>query len=228
MITIIHGNDAASSRKYFLGEKERLSDATVVDGKSINLTDLTQIFEGGELFANPKNFFIEQVFARKKSRELDEIVNYIEANKNNNIFMWDDKELTKSNLSHFKNPIVKIFKLPQTLFLFLENIKPKNGKVLIKLFHETLASSDPEMIFFMMIRQVRTLLSVIEAGSNSIDEVKRLAPWQKSRITQQADSFEIKDLKKLYSRLFEIEKGLKTGGLTSPLTQTIDFLLLDI
>ena len=231
MITIIHGTDTATSRKYLMDEKEKFADSTLIDGQKVNLTDLAQIFEGGELFTENKNFFIEQLLTKKKGPELKQIVDYIKTTDKNNIFLWEDRELTKATLNSFKNPTIKAFKLPQTLFLFLENIKPGNGKILIKLFHETIQTSDPEMVFFMITRQIRSLFALSEArpeGSNTIDEIKRLAPWQKSKLQSQADFFEIGELKKLYSKLFEIEIGLKTGGLSASLVPTIDFLLLDI
>ncbi len=84
------------------------------------------------------------------------------------------------------------------------------------------------MVFFMMIRQIRMLLGLIEPTADAIDEVKRMAPWQKSKLQQQADRFEIAELKSLYSKLFEIEKAMKTGNLSMTLPETIDFLLLDI
>ena len=84
------------------------------------------------------------------------------------------------------------------------------------------------MVFFMMIRQIRMLLGLIEHTNNDIDELKRLSPWQKSKLQNQVDLFEPERLLRIYSRLFETEKAMKTGNLTSDLTQTIDLLLIDI
>lgn len=230
MITIFHGADTAESRKAFLDQKQKDKDSVLIDGSVINLTDLTQIFEGGELFIERKSFYIEQLLGkRKKSKDLDLLVKYIvDQAESNNIFIWEATELTKSNLNKFKNPVLRLFKLPQTLFLFLESIKPGNGKMLIKLFQQTIETSDVEMVFFMMVRQIRMLIGFIEPTSDSIDEIKRMAPWQKSKLQNQADFFEVQELKDLYSKLFEIEKGMKTGTLVSSMTQTIDFLLLTI
>ncbi len=230
MITIIHGTDTASSRKYFLDIKQKDPEQLIIDGKNVDITDLVQIFEGGELFFEQKNFFIEGLFGkRKKSKELDQITDYLKKNiSDNNIFIWEGSELTKTNLNTFKNPIIKLFNFPQTLFVFLENIKPGNGKSLIKLFHNAIQTAEPEMVFFMIVRQIRILLGLIEQTNDQIEELKRIAPWQKSKLQNQADSFEIDELKNLYSKLFEIEKAMKTGNLSMTLTQTIDFLLLDI
>lgn len=230
MITIIHGTDTANSRKLFLDLKQTEAGSVLITGSSITLTDLIQIFEGGELFAERKNFFIEQLLGKKKkSKELDSQINYIaDQAASNNIYLWEGIELTKPNLNRFKNPIIRLFKLPQTLFSFLENIRPGNGQKLIKLFNQTIENSDVEMVFFMMIRQIRILLGLIEPTSDSIEEVNRMAPWQKSKLQNQADYFEIEELKIIYSKLFAVEKNMKTGNLATGLSQTIDFLLLTI
>lgn len=230
MITLIHGTDIASSRKYFVDLKNKEKGAISIDGQNVSLTDLVQVFEGGGLFDESKSYFIEQLFGKKKkSRELDQIIDYIKKNENeNNIFIWEDKELTRAAISQFKNPILKLFKIPQNLFSFLESIQPGNGRSMISLFHQTLEEADAEMVFFMLVRQVRLLLALTEPGSDGIDEVKRMAPWQKGKITSQADRFEIGQLKLLYAKLFEIEKAVKTGNLPTSMTQSIDILLLEI
>ncbi len=230
MITLIHGTDTASSRKAFLELKDKEKDSVLINGQNVTLTDLIQYFEGGELFANPKSFFIEQLLSkRKKSKELDQIITIINSNAHeNNIFLWEEKEITPASLKAFKNSADKVYKLPQTLFQFLESIKPGNSKQLIKLFHETIATADVEMVFFMMVRQVRLLMGVMEFTQDPIDEVKKMAPWQKGKLQKQADAFEMEELIKLYSKLFEIEKGMKTGTLPVSLSSTIDFLLLEI
>ncbi len=235
MITIIHGTNTASSRKYFIGLRQNEPDQTIIDGKNVSLTDLVQIFEGGDLFTEQKNFFIEELFGKKsrgagkKDTEQKAIHDYIEKQSGaNNIFIWEGSELSKTNLNTFKNPAIKAFKLPQALFLFLESIKPRNGKALIKLFHEVIDTADTEMVFFMMVRQIRMLLGLIEPTTDGIDEIKRMAPWQRTKLQNQADRFETSELIQFYNKLFKIEKAMKTGNLGMSLTETIDFLLLDI
>ncbi len=230
MITIIHGTDIASSRKTFLDLKDKEKDALLINGQNVTLTELLQYFEGGELFANPKSFFIEQLLSkRKKSKELDQIIALLNTSSaENNIFLWEEKEITPTSLKSFKNNTDRVYKLPQMLFQFLEGIKPRNSKQLIKLFHETIANADTEMVFFMMVRQVRLLMGIMEFTQDPIDEIKKMAPWQKGKLQKQADAFEMEELKKLYSKLFNIEKGMKTGTLAASLSSTIDFLLLEI
>ena len=61
-----------------------------------------------------------------------------------------------------------------------------------------------------------------------IEEVKRLAPWQKSKLMNQASMFEMKKLKEIYKKLYKIDKAQKTGATNLSLTQNIDIFLLEI
>lgn len=229
MITIIHGTDIIASRKFFLDEKEKNSEAVILDGEKITMTDLAQVFEGGGLFEESKTVFIEHFFNRKKRKdEFNSFVTYLQTHSSHTIYLWEGKELETSTLNTIKSALPHVFKLPQTLFSFLDNLKPGNGKYLISLFHQTLETTDPEMVFFMLVRQIRLLLAFTEHTDNPIDELKRLAPWQKAKLQQQANSFGIETLKNLYQQLFIIENGQKTGTLPNTITTSIDFWLLQI
>ncbi len=239
MITIIHGTDTASSRKYFLTLKEKKTNPVIVDGRSVDITDLVQIFEGGELFTTSKDFLIEELFGKKsriagssatgKKNEIKSIVAFLEEQSvENNVVLWEEGELSKATLNSFKDPVVQLFRLPQTLFTFLENIRPGNGQKLVALFNEAIKTADSEMIYFMMVRQIRLLLALVDQTGDTIDEVRKMAPWQKSRLQTQADYFEIDELKSFYKKLFEVEVAMKTGNLSSSFASTIDFLLLEI
>src|SRR5690242_11620813 len=99
MITIIHGSDIVSSRKYFFIEKEKHPDAYLLDGEKISITDLMQIFEGGGLFDENKTIFIEHFFNRKKKKEEFAVFSsYLQKQSNHNIYLWEGKELEKSSL----------------------------------------------------------------------------------------------------------------------------------
>lgn len=228
MITLIHGTDIVTSRKFFLEEKEK-KDGQILDGEKVTLTDLTQIFEGGGLFEDTKTIFIEHFFNKKKKKdEFATLSEYLQKQSSHTIYLWEGKELEKSSQNVFKTAIPRVFKLPQTLFVFLDSLKPGNGKQLIKLFHQTLETTDAEMIFFMLVRQFRLLLALSEPSDEQIDELKRLAPWQKTKLQQQAHVFGKKTLTIIYERLFLLEKGQKTGNLSNTILTNIDFLLAEI
>lgn len=230
MLTLIHGSDTAASRKYFLDEKQRFQDALLLDAEKVNLTDLAQIFEGGGLFGESKYVFIELlVTKKKKASDFKDIITYLEDHADDHtITLWENKELDIGTTKAFKKALIKPFKLPQTLFLLLDNLKPGNGEMLVSYFHQTIAAAEPEMVFFMLIRQFRLLLALSDEGTNQIDEVKRMAPWQRTKLQKQAALFSKEELLSNYQKLYKIELGQKTGGLSAALIPTIDFLLLEI
>ncbi len=229
MITIIHGDDMVSSRKYFVEQKKVEKNPISFYGDKFSLTDLVQILEGGELFSDEKNLFIEDFFSKKKpGKEFDEIISFIEKSKEARIFFWEGKTLTKKYTSLFKISETKLFNIPKDIFAFLDSIYPNNKKSLV-LFHNTLKTNEPELVFFMMIRQFRLLLAVSDLkAEKTIDEVKRLAPWQISRLKRQAGYFSSLELKNIYQTLYEIDLAQKTGTLPLSLVQSIDLLLVSL
>ena len=228
MITIIHGEDIVSSRDYFFSEKQKSLNPVIVNEENLNITSLYQILEGKSLFFETKDIFIDNFFSSKTlSEEFKQIFSLLKrTHPKFNIFIWEGLELSKSNLNQFKDARIKPFKLPQNLFSFLDNIKPKNPQNLI-LFHKALETSDENLIFYMLIRQFRLLLALSDS-SDSIDEVKRLQPWQREKLERQASLFSLRELKTIYNSLFEIDYKSKSGRLANTISQAIDILLLDI
>lgn len=228
MITIIHGDDVVSSRNFFVSQKQKIKNPLEFNGESVTLTDLFQIFEGGELFSEEKTLFLEDFLTkRKQSREKDQILSYLAKYQNHETFLWEGKEASLKSLSLLKKAQIRHFKLPQSLFLFLDSLKPGKGMVLIPLFHKTLKNMEVELVFFMLVRQIRLLLALLDSNSNEqIDEVKRLAPWQRGKLQKQASLFTTKNLAKHFARLYEIDLAQKTGTLSLSLIQAIDMFLL--
>ncbi len=227
---IIHGEDTATSRKFFHDSKEKKKQGASFDGASVTLTDITQTVDGGDLFETEKTVFIENFLSKRKpGKEFEDIIALL--NKTGfEVFLWEGKTLTKKQLSYFPKAQIKSFALPQMLFSFVDSIVPNNAN-LIKLFHNGIENSEPELVFFMIIRQFRLLLchsERSEESQNQIDEVKRLAPWQSSKLKKQASLFSQKKLIELYKKLYDIDLAQKTGALPYSLVQAIDFFLLQI
>ena len=228
MITIIHGDDVVSSRNYLLESRKKIGDPPVFDGEKITHLNVVQHLEGGDLFAEKKSIVIENFLTRKKSSESDLIIELLQIHNEHEIILWEGKELTGKNLTQFKNATIVPFKYPRLLFQLLDSLKPNNAKAMISLFHKTKETTSDELIFFMIIRQFRILLALTDEKGSSIEELNRLSSWQKEKLTRQARLFSEGRLKEIMSVLFRIELRLKTGGLSQPLSDIIDFFLLDI
>ncbi len=234
MITIIHGDDISSSRNYFLELKAKHKDLISFDSKNLTITSLIQNIKGSGLFSETNTIFIEDFLTKVKkiTSEAKEILKFIANNsKDSNFVMWESKEISKRDLFSFKDAVIKIFKLPQNIFLFLDSLKPNNSNHSLNLFHQAIASGiKEELILFMLQRQFRLLLALSHSEQNegSIDEITRLAPWQMGKLEKQANFFEMSKLQNIYKKLYEIELNQKTGGLSLSLSQTIDFLLMEM
>ena len=171
---------------------------------------------------------IENFFSKNKSTAIEtkKVVDYINKNKDLSVIFWEPTELSKPAQALLKNATIKVFSYPQILFIFLDNLKPNNSESLIKLFHELKQNMEPELIFFMLVRQFRLMLGI--DGIDKIDEVKRMAPWQLGKMQKQAKMFGEENLKNIHGKLFEMDLALKTGKIPYSLERSIDFFLADL
>ena len=87
---------------------------------------------------------------------------------------------------------------------------------------------ETELIFYMIVRQFRLLLSLTSEGSKNIDEAKRLAPWQSSKLKSQSKLFGKDRLIEIYKKLYKIDYETKFGLTSLPLNSTIDIFLIDL
>lgn len=229
MITIIHGEDIVNSRKFYIEERKKSLHPITFSGANLNLTDITQALNNSLFDTTNKNIFIEDFFSKKSNQEFNNIVSFLQKQgRDVNIKIWESKEVSKKQLNKLKNSIIKVFSLPNSLFLFLNELLPHNKKM-IYLFHKTLESTEVELIFYMMIRQFRLLLALFEKSQDSqIDEIKNIQPWQKARLAKQASFFTETHLKNIYNKICNIEIAQKTGTSILSLPQAIDFLLLEM
>lgn len=228
MITLIHGDDTAASRSFFIDRKKRTAAPITLEVDKITLTEVVQILSGGGLFGEEKDLFIESLLTKKKkSAELTAILTELSDHKDANIYLWEGKEIDKRTLTSLKNAENRLFKLPQSLFQFLDSLSPGNPR-LLPLFHQVLETVEPEMVFFMLIRQLRLLLALSDPGDDMIEEGKHLAPWQQTKLMKQVKQFDTQTLTDAYRKLYEIDLAAKTGALAIPLTASIDIWLLEL
>ena len=85
----------------------------------------------------------------------------------------------------------------------------------------------------MIVRQFRIMLALSEKqgvvnNEKTIDELKRLAPWQKQKYEKQLKTIGFERVRFFYSDLFLTDLKQKTGQNPLSLIQAIDILLLKI
>lgn len=229
MIKVLYGENLVLSRNALLveidiAEKNGL-EVIRFEGKNISLTELTQVLESKSLFGSDRLVIIENLFSLPKSKEKEKIFQLILKNLKSNLFIWEGKDLTKSQMAEFEhNFIFQQFKISSVLFKFLDSLKPNQKEANLQEFHSCLAQEVPEMIFAMLIRQIR-LLILAKEGEKSLGN---LAPWQKNKFISQAKSFETEKLKEIYQKLLEIDFQQKTSGSPFDLAFSLDLLIAEI
>ena len=227
MIYIIHGEDTVSSRNFFIDEKKKAQDAVSFDEQSLSLSSLVQNIEGGSLFTNEKTIFIENFLSKRAGDE--ELVLYIQKHHEvATLYFFEGKELSVKQKNIFPQAKVHLFKLPQKIFSFLDELAPGRRSQIIFLYHNLLKTVDADFIFRMIIRQIRLLLFFSENSSDELMEVKNMQPWQRKKMEKQAALFSPAHLKSMYKKLSVIDTDLKTGNNSFPLPALIDFFLADL
>jgi hypothetical protein len=195
----------------------------------INSSTISKMLQTTNLLERTRQSASKTFSKRKPSKDMDAITEYVKASeKNYDIIFWESKQLTKKPLVTFSHATVKAYLLPQSLFAFLDAIQPEHTKTLLHLYHQALTHTEAEMILAMLTRQVRLLLAISEESIDPIEEVKRLAPWQKNKLLSQSRQFSLQKLQNLHSQLYALDVQSKTGGLSLPLSQSIDFFLASI
>jgi hypothetical protein len=229
MILIIHGSDLVSSRDYFTKEKDKAESPILMNGDGLTFDQIFQAAENKSFFDTKTTLAIENFFSKNKSNSIEskKIIEYVNANKNSEIIFWESTEISKPNQTVLKGSIVKAFSYPQVLFKFLDGLKPGSGERLIKLVYELKKNMESELVFFMIVRQFRLMLSQLENGPK-IEETKRLQSWQTGKLSDQAKSFGKEKLIKLYSQLLAMDLTQKTGKYPYTIDKSIDIFLLGL
>ena len=223
MITLLHGDDTATSRN----ELQRLKagrEIRQLDGRGLTDTMLTQALESDSLFGGDTLVVIENLFSKlgKKPKLIATLAEIIKRSRAD-VIIWEDKEVGITITKNLGNPSVRLFKIPISLFQFLDGIKPGNTKSVLTLFLKTLATHAPELIYTMLVRRIRQLIQVADGVTP-----EGLQSWQVSRLTSQSRSFTIDRLIELYRQLLNMEYSIKTGSSPFTMQQLLEQYLIDL
>jgi len=226
MFRIFHGDNIVASRKALFAAKEAAKNKEIVslDGKKTSLTDLKQALEARSLFGQEKLVMVENLIATRNTQQATgQIFDYLKSlSSDTDLILWEKKQIDGRVLSRFKNAKIQLFKTPAIIFKFLESIRPANQKITLSLLEDCAKTEPIELIFYMIVRQIRLLLLVKDLGKKGV----HLAPWQYYQLTKQADYFTMEKLKKIYRDLLKVDFKQKTGQLPFDLGKVIELLLV--
>ncbi|HUS52305.1 MAG TPA: hypothetical protein VMX77_02460 [Candidatus Bathyarchaeia archaeon] len=226
---ILHGENIVASRKALENEvnllRQKGADEKIfLDGTKLELGDLKQALESTSLLGQSRLVVIENLLTSPKSKRKEAILDYLkkEAGKIP-LILWEPKEITKKDLNKLA-PQAKAthFKISPLIFKFVDSLSPQNKKASLDLFHQCLKQDSPEMVFYMVCRQIRLLIIAQDLGEKGL---ARLYPWQQSRLVNQSRNFSQARLLKIHQMLLLIDYQQKTGKAPLPLASQLDLLI---
>ena len=224
MTILIHGADQAKSRQK-LNEllKDKDSEKIYLEGKKFSLNELIQASESSSLIATDKTIIIENFLKRKIGKEKKEIQEFLFKKKfDYDVILWEDKELERAKISSLpKTVAVYKFDYPANLFKFLDSLGSSPVKKLLEEFHFLAHTSDPELLYTMLVRQFRFLLMVKDENTN----LTGIPDWQFYKFKSQSKYFSFVVLLSLYRRLLNIDYQFKTGRTPLNKSKLLDLFL---
>ncbi len=215
MIYFIHGSDIQTSYLRLQELITSFKDYRKVSIFKENIDMLYQTLFSQDLFETNKLVVVENLLSDKKinTKDLKSLSPKIM------VIFWEDQEISASRLKDFLN-IAKIenFKLPQTLFYFLDSISPNSKNTLINM--TKLEKDQKGLSWHLENRLFQLILAKLNLTQTEASQIlgKTIAPWQWQKITSQARIFELEKLKTLFSAVLKIETLVKTG--VSSLTES--------
>ena len=231
MITILHGENHLASRNQLEALKKEQKNEEILswDGKKITLNDLIQALEAPSLLASSRLVVIERFFSLKKSEEKQKMITYlVENQKKVNLLLWEDEEVDKTTLAQFSGAKILLFKKESVVFKFLESLKPGCTEEMLVLLKKVQDREIPEIIFSLLVRQLRLLLLISSEPKEEAEDLKRLATWQKEKLARQAKDFTQKKLISSYHELLEIDYQQKTGQNAFDLKKTLEIFIMNL
>lgn len=231
MLTIIHGENIVKSRLELekIKKQNQEKEIILVDGRKINLTVLKEALESGSMFKADRLVIIEDLFSIRSKIELEKIINYIVSKQySSELILWEKESLTKTLLTKLKADQALEFKPEQMVFKFLDSLKPGNVQESLILLAKLLKTDEPEIVIFMIIKRFRLLLLIKDKITSGTDDLNKLASWQISNLTKQANYFTLESLVQIYHQLLEIDAAQKTGQASFNLKKTLELFITNI
>lgn len=223
---ILHGEDTAASRAQLTQikqEHQRGGNPLVsFNGKDLDVLTLQAASQSVDLLGGVRLIVIEGFFGAPKSKRQDEVFAYLATvpKDDQQILLWESKKVAPTKLKAL-NAQVTEFNLPKIIFTFLENVVPGQPWQTLKLFKSILATQPAELVFFMLVRQTRLLLTAKFAP-----QTLKGPGWITGKIKGQAGKFSPTSLLGLHESLYQIDKEIKTGQSLLPLPDRLSSLLL--
>lgn len=221
MIYILHGNNVDAAYKgleAIIDSHKDWERFYAADSITLNLQLYTD-----DLMSAKKIIIIENFTSIKNLK----VENYTRIPQDKMLIMWEKKELSAhqvSKLSKFAK--VENFKLPSTLFHFLDSIA-KNPQTSITFLNKLQIENTSALTWHLANRFYLLCLAKLNLDEKHAAKIigRNIAEWQWQKLKDQSASFSLTKLKQLLSASLKIETLIKTGKTDLPETTMVSFML---
>lgn len=221
MITLIHGDNELQIRKELQSLKDKAKGEMVILQKPDPLT-LRQHIGSSNMFFVDRFFVVEQMF--EKGVSVDVITFLADLPQETTIVFAERKRIDRAEGKSESKTILKGKKLldalkkaipsskviacnDYTIFDFMDALRPKNTKQVMQLYDKLLDMRyAPEEIYYQLQDHIRNLIIANDLGKSGL---KGMHEFRAGKIVQQARQFELKQLIKIYQKLFQLEVAQK-------------------
>jgi len=206
-IYLIHGdnNIASYERLTLYLDKARANKWEIVDIDNNNL-DIKNILRSNTLFGNKR-----LVVIRKYTFLESETIEYLKASDNQTeVLIYHDNIISDTFIKKLSN--VKkneVFKLSKYLWKFIDNFYPDNVKNCLFFFHESLKTDPVELIFSILVGQLKDIFLVLNS-----DKPLPYPLWRSQNIKRQAEKFGKVKIKSVIDALSQIDIKTKTSSVS--------------
>lgn len=214
MITIFHGDNYVLSRRALNQSLTKTPER--LDAKNLTEERLTQALESNPMFQIPKIFVIENFLSLPHSKIKENLIKIVINNSASEIYLWEKKALTPAVKKQFGKAAIKEFKLPASLFNFLDDLTLTN-------FHQALINNPAELIFYLLHRRISRLIQALDDPGSL-----KGAPWQIGKLKTQAKKYSLDQLLDFHHQLLTLDEQLKTSQSILSLAGCLDLLLLEL
>ncbi len=204
-IYLIHGDNNLASyerlQEYVNKAKNKGWNVIIIENNDQNIID---VIRSDTLFNIKKMIVI-----RKYALINNDILQYLNNEKDGMEFIiYHDNTIPVNFLNKLRN--VKKneeFRLSKYLWKFIENFYPKNVKNCLFYFHESLISDPVELIFSILVGQLKDLYLILYS-----ENPLPYPSWRVQKLKRQADFFGKEKIKMAIDSLSDIDIKVKTSS----------------
>lgn len=224
-LKILHGENQVQSRKA-LSEiirqaKKEGFEITRLSGENLDKSTLLTALRSQALFSGDHLVVVENFLANFQGA--NKVIKEIPQDSAQVVF-WEGRALSKTATSGLpKNFEVLEFKIPVSVFKFLESLTSKKSQVALKLLRQAVKDDSADFILLMLARQARLLI-----WAKLDPKTLKVAPWQRSRLLEQAKKWDRDKLLAFHSELLNLDRANKRSRLPEDLSSSLDLLIASI